>query len=153
MATLSSPASESFAPFVARSLDTVAAENPRAYQDLCALLLPCALRLHVDGESLALRSDGRRIEISTSNGATLPLVRTSWQALFDLARGKERIEEALQRESLYARGRLCDLLSIFDALQVFVHAAARSSALSRLYLEFAKACARRGIDTRGRPCP
>src|SRR2546422_554668 len=57
MATLSSPASESFAPFVARSLDTVAAENPRAYQDLCALLLPCALRLHVDGETLRTARD------------------------------------------------------------------------------------------------
>jgi hypothetical protein len=108
-----------------QSLVELASEQPRAYAEMCRVLAPRRLLLHVDGERAALRCSPNVVETDGVDGDAAVEAHANRRVILDLLDARTSLLEALLTERLILRGGLDDLIAFHDGLAAYLRGAVR----------------------------
>lgn len=126
----------SFRQYLQESLDRIAADAPRLYERIGALLRARALSIEVDGETVAVWIEAGRVVLGETRAPVAVRACTSRAEIVALADGTRTLEEATLAERVQLVGDIDDLLACLDALGAYLNGAVRSPELSALMDRF-----------------
>jgi hypothetical protein len=138
---------EAFRSFLTAGLAAVQRDAPACARAVAAALGPAVIELAVDGERVAVRSDGGRvvagaaIELARSGRPRVGVVTTG-RALLALIGGKDELYPAIVANRVRVQAAPRDAERLFDALRWFIEGCARSRAAPALLAEY-----QRSIET------
>lgn len=133
------------AAFLGRSLVLLERESPAAFHRLVDALRPCAVRLEVGDERIAVEVRGDRARVlrrGTRPAAGLVTARDG--VVLDLIDGRLDLLGAVEAGRLDVRGDCDAVLRLARALSAFVEGAVRSPGLRALLEEYRAARATAG---------
>ena len=127
---------EPIATLLARAFETLQSDCPRAYARMVQRLGESTVRVTVDDETFDIRVEHDVARVLDPRGSTAVSIRTSRATVRDVLAGQATLTDALYGDELRADGRLTDLVAVLEALEAFVHGAARCDTIAQLYHEF-----------------
>lgn len=113
-------------------------EVPAAYECMCEALAPREVRLHVDGENVAVAFTDAGAAMLPSPSRPSVELQTTGAAILDLIGARETLASAVLADRLVLRGALGDVLAMHDGVVAYLHGAVRAPsfpALLRRYRE------------------
>jgi hypothetical protein len=132
-----SPASASFASFLGRSLDAIAAECPPAHAAMTRALRGRDVTLVIDDEAVGLRGEADRLAVGTPRSDAVVEFRSRRRTLVDLTSGRDAFLDAVLAGRIEIRGPVGDIALFHDALFFYLSGAVRSPSLPTLLAAFA----------------
>jgi hypothetical protein len=114
-----------FATFLDQSMTLLAAEMPRAYARLCAMLREREARVTMDELRIGIAFPGGAFRLVGDVDQPCIELRSDRATVLDVVDGRLTLEEAVWNERLQLRGRLDDLARFHDALVLYLHGAVR----------------------------
>lgn len=115
-----------FGDVLAASMARIAEEAPRHHRRLCEVLLGEEVAISVDGRTTVVRFDRGGVTVGGPVGNSSVCVRTSREAILDLADGRVTLLEAVLTDRLELVGHRDAILRFHDGLLVWFHGAVRS---------------------------
>ena len=128
--------SGAFREFLGRSLQTLEAELPAGYAAVAASLGQRDVQVEVDGERLAICSNGARLVIVDGTLRPSALARGTTSALRAILEGAHSLESAVLAELIHLQGRLEDLAAFYEALRSYFNAAVRCPSFAQLLADY-----------------
>lgn len=125
-----------FRRFLARSLETLRSELPVGYAAVAAGLGRREVRVQVDGEELAICSDGRQLTLVDAALYPVAYAQATTAALRSILEGEESLENAVLAQRIHLQGCLDDLVAFYEALRSYFNAAVRCPSFAGLLREY-----------------
>lgn len=116
----------SFRSWVDRGLDALAKELPWAYARMAVALGEREVRLTVDGEVVAVESDGARVWLRDEPGTPAVTLSTTRREIVALVDAERSLVTSVVEGRTTLRGRVADLAAFHDGLLEFLRGAVRS---------------------------
>lgn len=129
-----------FRSHLARALDLLRRELPRAYRRVVDELGGREVGLRIGAEEVSVRFVEGLPVLGRSGGAPRVILATEAREILALADAERSVLGAILEDRVLLRGALPDLLAFHDALHVFLHGAVRCPSFDQLLDEFRASC-------------
>lgn len=126
-----------FAWFLGRSLDAIAAECPTAHVAMTRALAGRDVTIVIDGEAVGVRGTGERLALGTPSRDAPVEFRSRRRVLVDLTSGRDGFLDAVLAGRIDVQGPVGDIARFHDALFFYLSGAVRSPSLPTLLAAFA----------------
>jgi len=127
-----------FRGWVGRGLRTLLRELPWAHARMAAALGAREVEITVDGEVVAVESDGERVWLRDEPGSPSVTLRTTRREIVALAEAERSLVSSVLLGETVLRGRVEDLAAFHDGLLEFLRGAVRSPSFPGLMDAFGR---------------
>ena len=126
-------------PILGESLDALRREVPELHAELRRKLAAWSVEIAIEDERFVMRAAPDRIELT--DGEAIARVRASKQALVALIDAQHTLADAVRAGAVALFAPAAALGDLHDALDAYLHGAARCSAFPGLLARFRRLCA------------
>lgn len=135
----SSPADDSFAGFLGRSLAILERELPLAYAQMCARATPREVLIEIDGEPVSLAFEAAAHRLLPRPERPAVEVHATQRVILDLIDGRVSLLDAVLEERIVMLGGVPDIGAFHDGLMAYLHGAVRCRSFPELLRRY-RAC-------------